>query len=108
MGHSWASGIAVPGGKPNFLGRNQVRLPLTLDPAPNPNQVRLPLTLAPAPNPNQVRLPLTLSPNPNPNPNPTPTPTPNQESTSEAVNAWYAISLLGQVVGRDDVRDMGV
>ena len=53
MGHSWASGIAVPGGKPNFLGRNQ-------------------------------------------------------ESTSEAVNAWYAISLLGQVVGRDDVRDLGL
>ena len=23
MGHSWASGLAVPGGKPNFLGRNQ-------------------------------------------------------------------------------------
>ena len=53
MGHSWASGIAVPGGKPNFLGRNQ-------------------------------------------------------ESTSEAVNAWYAISLLGKVVGRDDVRDLGM
>ena len=40
MGHSWASGIAVPGGKPNF---------------PNPN-----------PNPNPNRNP---NPNPNPNPN---------------------------------------
>jgi endo-1,3(4)-beta-glucanase len=53
MGHSWASGIAVPGGKPNFLGRNQ-------------------------------------------------------ESTSEAVNAWYAVSLLGHAVKRDDVRDLGL
>jgi len=24
------------------------------------------------------------------------------------VNAWYAISLLGKVVGRDDVRDLGM
>ena len=31
----------------------------------------------------------------------------NQESTSEAVNAWYAITLFGQAVGRNDVRDLG-
>ena len=24
------------------------------------------------------------------------------------MNAWYAISLLGKVVGRDDVRDLGM
>lgn len=31
----------------------------------------------------------------------------NQESTSEAVNAWYSIKLLGEALGDDDVKNIG-
>ncbi|KYF54174.1 hypothetical protein BE08_13360 [Sorangium cellulosum] len=31
----------------------------------------------------------------------------NQESTSEAVNAWYSIKLLGEALGDDDVMNIG-
>jgi endo-1,3(4)-beta-glucanase len=31
----------------------------------------------------------------------------NQESTSEAVNAWYALDLLGRATGDDRMRDLG-
>ena len=31
----------------------------------------------------------------------------NQESTSEAVNAWYAVSLFGLATGNDRIRDLG-
>ena len=31
----------------------------------------------------------------------------NQESTSEAVNAWYAISLLGQVLNNPEIENIG-
>lgn len=31
----------------------------------------------------------------------------NQESTSEAINAYYSVSLLGKVLNRTDLRDLG-
>ena len=31
----------------------------------------------------------------------------NQESTSESVNAWYAVSLYGLAIGNDRLRDVG-
>ena len=31
----------------------------------------------------------------------------NQESTSEAVNAWYAIALYGLATGNDRLKDLG-
>ena len=31
----------------------------------------------------------------------------NQESTSESVNAWYAVSLYGLAIGNDRIRDLG-
>ena len=31
----------------------------------------------------------------------------NQESTSEAVNAWYAVALYGLAIGDDRIRDLG-
>ncbi|MBF5067793.1 hypothetical protein G6O45_31825, partial [Salmonella enterica subsp. enterica serovar Istanbul] len=31
----------------------------------------------------------------------------NQESTSEAVNAWYAVSLFGQAFAEPRLRDLG-
>lgn len=32
----------------------------------------------------------------------------NQESSSEAIHAYYAVALLGQVLGRSDLTDLGV
>lgn len=32
----------------------------------------------------------------------------NQESTSESINAWASIILLGEMLGDDDIRDMGI
>jgi len=31
----------------------------------------------------------------------------NQESTSEAINAWYAVALLGMAAGDMRLRDLG-
>ncbi len=31
----------------------------------------------------------------------------NQESTSESVNAWYAVALLGEAIGDERIRDLG-
>lgn len=32
----------------------------------------------------------------------------NQESTSEAINAWAGITLFGEVLGDDELRDLGI
>ncbi|MBR3645101.1 MAG: InlB B-repeat-containing protein, partial [Lachnospiraceae bacterium] len=32
----------------------------------------------------------------------------NQESTSESINAWASVILLGEMIGDKDIRDMGI